>query len=230
MRLDKYLCESTELSRAEAKRLLRGGDITCNGKVIKTGSFKVPETAEVRIEGRLLSLRGLRYIMLNKPVDFISSTTDDDYPSVLNLLDIDKVSTLHIAGRLDVDTTGLLLITDDGQWSHKLMSPKKVCGKRYRVELADPINDNAVETFAKGIELRNEKTITKPATLAIVSPTEVLLTITEGKYHQVKRMFAATGNKVVGLHREQVGQIELDENLAPGEWRYLTQAEIDSAQ
>ena len=230
MRLDKYLCESTELSRAEAKRLLRGGEVTCNGKVIKTGSFKVPEAAEVRIEGNLLSLRGPRYIMLNKPVDFISSTADDDYPSVLNLLDIDKVSTLHIAGRLDVDTTGLLLITDDGQWSHKLMSPKKVCGKRYRVELADPIQDSAIEAFAKGVELRNEKAVTKPATLEILSPTEVLLTITEGKYHQVKRMFAALGNKVVGLHREQVGEIELDKKLAPGEWRYLTEVEIDSVK
>ncbi|UYM14624.1 16S rRNA pseudouridine(516) synthase RsuA [Endozoicomonas euniceicola] len=230
MRLDKYLCESTELSRAEAKRLLRGGEVTCNGKVIKTGSFKVPEAAEVRIEGNLLSLRGPRYIMLNKPVDFISSTADDDYPSVLNLLDIDKVSTLHIAGRLDVDTTGLLLITDDGQWSHKLMSPKKVCGKRYRVELADPIQDSAIEAFAKGVELRNEKAVTKPSTLEILSPTEVLLTITEGKYHQVKRMFAALGNKVVGLHRERVGQIELDEKLAPGEWRYLTEVEIDSVK
>ncbi|AMO57918.1 16S rRNA pseudouridylate synthase [Endozoicomonas montiporae] len=228
MRLDKYLCESTELSRAEAKRLLRGGDVTCNGKVIKSGSFKVPEAAEVRIEGNLLSLRGLRYIMLNKPVDFISSTTDDDYPSVLNLLDIDKISTLHIAGRLDVDTTGLLLITDDGQWSHKLMSPKKVCGKRYRVELTDPIQDDAVETFANGVGLRGEKTVTKPAKLEILSPTEVLLTITEGKYHQVKRMFAAIGNKVERLHREQVGQIELDESLAPGEWRYLTAEEVNS--
>lgn len=228
MRLDKYLCESTELSRAEAKRLLRGGDITCNGKVVKTGSFKVPEGAEVRIEGRLLSLRGLRYIMLNKPADFISSTTDDDYPSVLNLLDIDKVSTLHIVGRLDVDTTGLLLITDDGQWSHKVTSPRKICGKRYRVQLADPIAEEAVATFANGIELRNEKTTTRPARLEILSPDEVLLTITEGKYHQVKRMFAAIGNRVEALHREQIGSIELDESLEPGEWRYLTETEISS--
>ena len=228
MRLDKYLCESTELSRAEAKRLLRGGDVTCNGKAIKTGNFKVPEGAEIKLEGRLLSLRGLRYIMLNKPLDYISSTTDGDHPSVLNLLDVDKASSLHIAGRLDVDTTGLLLITDDGQWSHKVTSPKKVCGKRYQVQLADPINEEAAEALVRGVELRSEKTLTKPAQLEILSPTVVLLTITEGKYHQVKRMFAATGNKVVNLHREQIGDIELDDQLQPGEWRYLTDAEMRS--
>ena len=228
MRLDKYLCESTELSRAEAKRLLRGGDVTCNGKVVKSGSHKVPESAEIRIEGRRLQLRGPRYIMLNKPVDFICSTEDEVYPSVLNLLEIEKIDILHIAGRLDVDTTGLMLITDDGQWSHKITSPRKACGKRYRVELADPVDDNLVDTFAKGIELRNEKIITKPAQLEILSPTEVLLTITEGRYHQVKRMFAACDNKVVGLHREQIGQIELDDDLEPGEWRYLTEEEVAS--
>ena len=230
MRLDKYLCESTELSRAEAKRLLRGGEVTCDGKVIKTGSHKVPAGAEVRIEGHLLSLCGPRYIMLHKPVDFICSTRDEDYPSVLNLLDIGKVDILHIAGRLDADTTGLVLITDDGQWSHQVTSPKKACGKRYRVQLAEPASNELVDLFARGLELRSEKVITKPAQLEILSPTEVLLTITEGRYHQVKRMFAACGNRVMTLHRECMGHIELDEDLEPGQWRYLTEEEIYSVR
>lgn len=228
MRLDKYLCESTELSRAEAKRLLRGGEVTCNGKVTLTGSHKVPEGAEVCIEGRLLELRGPRYIMLNKPVGFICSTEDEAYPSVLNLLAIERISILHIAGRLDVDTTGLVLITDDGQWSHKVTAPGAACGKRYRVVLAGPVAEELVATFARGIVLRNEKLVTRPAQLEIISANEVSLTITEGRYHQVKRMFAACGNKVIELHREQIGQIKLDDDLGPGEWRYLTEEEVNS--
>lgn len=234
MRLDKYLCECTELSRAEAKRLLRTGEVTCNGKVEKSGSYKVTDDCEVKLEGRQLQMRGFRYIMLNKPVAFLCSTTDEVYPSVLNLLDIDKVDILHIAGRLDADTTGLVLITDDGQWSHKITSPKKECGKRYRIQLADPIEDTIedrlIEVFKKGIELRNEKQLTQPAELEIIAPTEVLLTITEGRYHQIKRMFAAVGNKVVSLHREKIGSIELSDELEPGEWRHLTEQEISSVE
>ncbi len=232
MRLDKYLCESTELSRANAKKCLHRGEVTCDGIVVKNSAFKVSDDCEVRLLGELVKARGLRYIMLNKPEDTLCSNVDEVYPSVLSLLDIPKASSLHIGGRLDADTTGLVLITDDGQWSHRLTSPVKVCGKRYRVQLADPLPEaqsaELIELFATGIELKGERSLTKSALLEILSPTEVLLTITEGKYHQVKRMFAAIGNKVVGLHREQVGVIALDLSLRPGEWRYLTQDEIDS--
>lgn len=185
---------------------------------------------DVRLEGQSISIVGERYVMMNKPVDTICSTIDEQYPSVLSLMDIEKVDTLHIAGRLDADTTGLVLITSDGQWSHKITSPKKDCGKRYLVELADPIDNSLVSVFANGIELRNEEGLTKPALLDIITPTQVRLTISEGKYHQVKRMFAAVGNKVVNLHREAVGSIELDADLAPGEWRYLTDDEVSSVK
>jgi 16S rRNA pseudouridine516 synthase len=146
----------------------------------------------------------------------------------LSLIDIEKMDTLHIAGRLDVDTTGLVLITSDGQWSHKITSPKKDCGKRYLVELAEPIDDSLIQVFADGVELRNEDELTKPALLDIIDSTHVRLTISEGKYHQVKRMFAAVGNRVVNLHREAVGDIELNTDLAAGEWRFLTDAEMKS--
>lgn len=232
MRLDKYLCESTELSRANAKKCLHRGEVTCDGIVIKNGAFKVPDDCKVRRLGELIKVRGLRYIMLNKPVDTLCSNVDGIYPSILSLLDIPKACSLHIAGRLDADTTGLALITDDGQWSHRLTSPVNACGKRYRVQLANPLpkerTTKLIEWFAKGVELQGEKSLTRPALLEVLSPSEVLLTITEGKYHQVKRMFAAIGNKVKGLHREQVGGIALDSSLRPGEWRYLTQDEIDS--
>ncbi|MEZ8185868.1 16S rRNA pseudouridine(516) synthase RsuA [Shewanella sp. 5S214] len=228
MRLDKFICESTELTRSLAKRALHRGDVTCDGVVVKNSGFKVLPQMAVHLDGTLISIIGERYIMLNKPVDTICSTIDEEYPSVLSLIDIEKMDTLHIAGRLDVDTTGLVLITSDGQWSHKITSPKKDCGKRYLVELAEPIDASLILVFADGVELRNEDGLTKPALLDIIDPTHVRLTISEGKYHQVKRMFAAVGNRVVNLHREAVGAIELNADLAAGEWRFLTAAEVKS--
>ncbi|MGP1721969.1 16S rRNA pseudouridine(516) synthase RsuA [Shewanella frigidimarina] len=228
MRLDKFICESTELTRSLAKRALHRGDVTCDGVVVKNSGFKVLPQMAVHLDGTLISVIGERYIMLNKPVDTICSTIDEEYPSVLSLIDIEKMDTLHIAGRLDVDTTGLVLITSDGQWSHKITSPKKDCGKRYWVELAEPIDDSLIQVFADGVELRNEDGLTKPALLDIIDSTHVRLTISEGKYHQVKRMFAAVGNRVVNLHREAVGAIELNADLVAGEWRFLTDAEVKS--
>ncbi|MCA2486438.1 MULTISPECIES: pseudouridine synthase, partial [Vibrio] len=173
---------------------------------------------------------GPRYIMLYKPADFVCSHEDGYNPTAFVLLDEPKVENLHFAGRLDVDTTGLVLITDDGQWSHRITSPKHKCEKTYRVWLADAIQPDYVEKFAQGIELRNEREATLPAHLEIVNEAEneVLLTIVEGKYHQVKRMFAALGNKVELLHRERIGDIVLDDTLEPGDYRYLTQEEVDS--
>jgi 16S rRNA pseudouridine516 synthase len=180
VRLDKFICESTELTRSLAKRALHRGDVTCDGVVVKNSGFKVLPQMSVHLDGILISVIGERYIMLNKPVDTICSTIDEEYPSVLSLIDIEKMDTLHIAGRLDVDTTGLVLITSDGQWSHKITSPKKDCGKRYLVELAEPIDDSLIQVFADGVELRNEDELTKPALLDIIDSTHVRLTISEG--------------------------------------------------
>lgn len=226
IRLDKYICKSTESTRNEAKRLLKMGRITVNGTVEKNGATKIPEDSDVAIQGRSISLRGPQYIMMNKPVDFICSNVDEELPSLLHLVEIERAFELHIAGRLDADTTGLVFITDDGKWSHNIISPKKVCGKTYRVWLADPIAADVVKQFEEGVQLNNERELTLPAQLEIIDEKEVLLTITEGKYHQVKRMFAAVGNKVVGLHREQIGGITLDEELSLGQWRYLTEDEV----
>ncbi|WP_198783611.1 16S rRNA pseudouridine(516) synthase RsuA [Shewanella putrefaciens] len=228
VRLDKFICESTSLTRTLAKKALHRGDVSCDGVIVKDSGFKVTDGMQICLEGEPITLVGERYLMLNKPVDTICSTIDEAYPSVLSLLELAKPETLHIAGRLDADTTGLVLITSDGQWSHRITSPKKDCGKRYLVQLAEPVDAGLIEVFAAGVELRNEEGLTKPAVLEIIEPQCVRLTITEGKYHQVKRMFAAVGNHVVGLHRESIGQIELDPDLALGEWRYLTAEEIAS--
>ena len=227
MRLDKFICKSTELTRNEAKKLLKSGEVEVNGEVIKNPATQVHENNTITVDGQVPQDRSSRYIILHKPLDTICSNVDEGYPSLLHLIDVDKAFDLHIAGRLDADTTGLVLITDDGRWSHNIITPNKECQKVYRVQLSRPIKDEIIETFKIGVQLQGEDGLTKPAILEIISDKEVLLTITEGKYHQVKRMFAAVGNRVVGLHREQIGDVKLD-SLALGEWRYLNEKEVES--
>ncbi|SQD80751.1 16S rRNA pseudouridine(516) synthase RsuA [Moritella yayanosii] len=228
MRLDKFICQSTNLTRTLAKREIARSNVKIDGEVVRKADYKVTADMDVWFGGRSLSQRPPRYIMMHKPLDVICSTVDEEHPSVMNLIEADKREELHIAGRLDVDTTGLVLITDDGKWSHRVTSPKRACNKRYRVQLAEAIAPTAVADFAAGIHLRSEDKPCLPAKLEILSEQEVLLTIQEGKYHQVKRMFASQGNSVVGLHREQIGDIVLDPALELGEWRYLTDKEAAS--
>jgi 16S rRNA pseudouridine516 synthase len=230
MRIDKFICKSTELTRSEAKKLLKMGEVRVNGEVIKNPATQVHENNSITVDGAELTARTSRYIMMHKPVDTICSNVDEVYPSLLHYIEVDKAFDLHIAGRLDADTTGLVLVTDDGRWSHNIISPKKHCAKVYRVNLRNEIlaekSAELIERFEYGIQLQGENKLTLPAKLEILSEKEVLLTITEGKYHQVKRMFAAVGNKVVGLHRQQIGNINLDVEL--GQWRYLTDDEVNS--
>ncbi|MBY6224305.1 pseudouridine synthase [Ferrimonas balearica] len=228
MRLDKYLCSCTDLTRSMAKKLLHKGEVQCDGEVVKDPGFKVTDDTQVVLEGVPLGPVATRYIMLHKPAEFLCSNVDELYPSVLNLIELPKREALRIAGRLDVDTTGLVLLSEDGQWCHQITSPRRQCSKRYRAWLAEPLVADAEQQLAQGVQLNNEEGLTRPAELVRISDTEVLLTIEEGKYHQVKRMFAALGNKVVALHREAIGAIELDETLEPGEWRLLSEDEAQS--
>lgn len=226
MRLDKYLCESTDLTRSQARAALMGGEVTVNDAVIKRGTYTVQESDEVRWEGEVLAIIGLRYIMLNKPAGYECSLRNSQHPSVMELIDVDKRDRLHTVGRLDVDTTGLILITDDGQWTHRIISPRHQCDKVYRATLAEPLIDDAEALFAAGVLLEGESTPTLPAVLERVNERSALLTIQEGKYHQVRRMFASLGNHVLTLHRERIGSVALDADLEPGESRYLRPAEV----
>lgn len=228
MRLDKFLCDSLGVTRKEATQILKSKTVTVNDVMQKSGSTKVTEECVVEWQGNELRVQGPRYIMVYKPEGFVCSHEDSSNRTVFDLLDEIKMDKLHFAGRLDVDTTGLVLVTDDGQWSHRITSPKHKCEKMYRVWLVDPVEDDYVEKFKEGIQLKSEDGLTLPAHLEVRAEREVLLTIHEGKYHQVKRMFAALGNKVEALHRERIGEIEMDESLELGEYRYLTQEEIDS--
>ena len=227
MRLDKFLAENTGLTRSQANKALRQSAVTINGEIEKNGATKLSREDEICFEGELLPWvdDGL-YFMLYKPQGYVCSNDDGDYPTIYQFFDYPLAGKLHSAGRLDVDTTGLVLLTDDGQWSHRITSPKHHCEKTYLVTLADPIESHYMQACAEGILLRGEKEPTKPAKLEILDDYNVNLTISEGRYHQVKRMFAALGNKVTGLHRWKIGAIELDENLTEGEYRALRETEI----
>ncbi|GHG59638.1 pseudouridine synthase [Alishewanella longhuensis] len=226
MRLDKFICDCTGLTRSQAGKSVRQGLVTINGEQIKQAARQVSDTDTVVMDGNELQLVGLRYFMLHKPAGFLCANDDPDHQTVFTLLDEPLIERLHTVGRLDLDTTGLLLLTDDGQWSHRLTSPKHHVPKTYRVWTADPIPTEAIRQFAEGIMLRGEKDPTKPAELTLVAENEALLTIHEGRYHQVKRMFAAIGNKVEQLHRERIGGLQLPDDLAEGEYRMLTSVEL----
>ncbi|MFS2224480.1 16S rRNA pseudouridine(516) synthase RsuA [Pantoea sp. B65] len=229
MRLDKFLSQQLEISRAIATREIRAKRVTIDGEIVRDTSFKLEPEHQVEYDGNPLQQQlGPRYFMLNKPEGYVCSTDDPDHPTVLFFLEEPTAYKLHAAGRLDIDTTGLVLMTDDGQWSHRITSPRHHCEKTYLVTLESPLADSTVQQFADGVQLHNEKTLTKPATLDVISEYQVRLTIGEGRYHQVKRMFAAVGNHVVALHRERIGEITLDPALAPGEYRALRAEEIAS--
>lgn len=228
MRVDKYLATVTDLSRAEAKKRLKASAVTVDGVVVTNPATAIAATAAVALDGIPLRTATPRYFMLHKPPGYISATKDRRHSTVLDLLDEDNLERLHIAGRLDIDTTGLLLITDDGQWSHRVTSPNSGCRKTYYLETEEAIGAAAVATIERGILLDNEKRPTKPATMELIDTHRARLTISEGKYHQVKRMLAAVGNHINTLHRERIGDIVLDATLMPGEYRRLTTAEINS--
>ncbi|MFT8210303.1 MAG: 16S rRNA pseudouridine(516) synthase RsuA [Symbiopectobacterium sp.] len=229
MQLDKFLSQQLGISRALVARELRAQRVTVDGEVVKSGAFKLSPEHQVEFDGNaLVQQNGPRYFMLNKPQGYVCSTEDPDHPTILYFIDEPVAHKLHAAGRLDIDTTGLVLLTDDGQWSHRITSPKHHCEKTYLVTLEQPLAEDTARQFEQGVQLHGEKSLTKPAQLEKLDDYQVRLTIGEGRYHQVKRMFAAVGNRVVELHRERIGAIALDETLEPGEYRALSAEEVAS--
>ena len=164
--------------------------------------------------------------MLNKPAGVVCATRDRAHRTVLDLLDEPNKTGLHVAGRLDIDATGLVLITDDGEWSHHITSPRHKQPKTYRVELAEPLTDVARLALEAGVQLNGEPRPCAPAGVEVVAERVLRLTLTEGKYHQVKRMLAAVGNHVTALHRERIGSIVLDPALPEGGYRQLLPEEV----
>ena len=230
MRLDRFLAQATGLSRSQLKPLIKRGLVSVNGQLLRDAAAKITSDQAVLLRDLPVALRPPVYLMLNKPDGVICSTNDADHNTVIDLLPERLRAGVHPAGRLDLDTTGLVLLTDDGQWSHRITSPKTKCIKRYRVWLAEPLSNDQIteakQRFDEGLMLRGESQPTLPASLIVDQPDQVQIMIQEGRYHQVKRMFAALGNKVVQLHREQIGTLALDADLEPGQYRVLGDEEV----
>lgn len=229
MRLDKFVHTIQKVSRSDATKLIKSGVVFVNGVVVKSASVHVKETDTIEMNGETLCLQEATeelYFILHKPAGFVCANDDSNYPPVTKLITHPRARELHSAGRLDADTTGLVLLTTDGQWSHRVASPNKQCGKTYQVTLDRELTPEMIFQLENGLVLHGENKATKPATIECIHEKMVLLTIHEGKYHQVKRMFAAVGNHVIRLHRQQVGPITLDVTLAEGCFRALTKDEI----
>lgn len=225
MRLDQLVAQACGISRKQAKAIIKAGRITVAGKPC-TKAQQRTGAATVLIDGEPIAAPGERYYMLHKPSGYVSATEDGMHATALSLLPAALREGLHIAGRLDKDTTGLLLLTTDGQWSRFVTAPRYQVAKTYVVTLAAPLNPQAIAQLEQGILLHGENRPTLPATATPLAPNKIKLTITEGRYHQVKRMLAAVGNRVIGLHREQIGALQLDDALPLGEYRALTEEEV----
>ncbi|MEN0037706.1 MAG: 16S rRNA pseudouridine(516) synthase RsuA [Cellvibrio sp.] len=228
MRLDKFLSQYTDHSRSLVQQAIKSGRVLVDGVTAKKGDQKIAGHEIITLDGTHIEAFQTRYLMLHKPLGYVCANSDSEHPVVVDLIRLPRWQELQIVGRLDLDTTGLVLLTDDGQWNHRITSPRSECPKTYRVTTANPITSETAALFAAGVQLHGEKMPTRPAQLELISSHEARLQIHEGKYHQVKRMFAAAGNLVVGLHRESIGDIQLDPALAPGEYRALTADEIKS--
>ncbi|QHD05817.1 16S rRNA pseudouridine(516) synthase [Pseudomonas sp. R76] len=227
MRVDRFLSNLPRFNRQQVRLLLVERRVTVDGVAVSDPHHAVREFSRVCVDDEVLQVgKPARYFMLHKPQGCVSATTDPQHPTVLDLLDEPDKGELHIAGRLDFNTTGLMLITNDGQWSRRLTQPQTKLPKVYRVETEQAITPEYAVTFAAGVYFAFEDLTTQPAELELLGPKTARLSIVEGRYHQVKRMFGHFDNKVIGLHRERMGALVLDDLLAPGEYRALTDDEI----
>lgn len=226
MRLDKFLCDTAGLTRTEAKNAVKKGQIAVNGQVQKAADFKVKENTDtVTFQGKPLSYAAFHYYMLHKPAGVITATEDKKESTVMDILREEKVKNLFPVGRLDKDTEGLLLITDDGELAHNLLSPKKHVDKEYLVKVRDSISEDDCRKLSEGVDIGDEKP-TAPAKVERVAEKEILLTIREGRFHQVKRMLQAVGNEVLYLKRLSMGSLRLPKDLEKGTYRPLSEEEI----
>ncbi len=228
MRLDRYLSHATGLSRKQARELIKSGVVCVNGAVTVDCGRAVDAEQQVSCSGSDIAAPAPRYFMVHKPAGYICATKNEAHPSVLQLLAEPRSEQLQIAGRLDVDATGLVLITDDGQWNHRITSPRSRCPKTYHLSLAEPLSLDAVQQLERGVWLRHEQRRCLPATVHTEDARHIQLTVVEGRYHQVKRMLAAVGNRVLTLHRQRIGTIPLDPMLQAGDYRPLQPTEIET--
>ncbi len=227
IRLDKLLCHAGFGTRKEVKKLIRSKSVTVNQKIVVKDDLKVDETRDlIEVDGVCVNYSEFVYFMLNKPQGVISSTEEGPTKTVLDCLD-EPYQGLFPVGRLDKDTEGLLLITNDGELAHHLLSPRHHVEKTYEVHISNPLNDHHIELLQKGIMIDGNE-LCKPAKVEVIHDHLIHLTITEGKFHQVKRMMIACDSEVTFLKRLSMGPLMLDDSLETGEYRPLTEAEIEA--
>lgn len=229
IRIDKLLADAGKGTRSEIRALLKRGQVCVDGETVKSADFKLdPQKSGVTLSGVPVEYKKHRYIMMNKPAGYVSATEDNFDKTVIELLDEDdRKRALYPAGRLDKDTEGLLILTDDGDFCHRIISPKEKVEKIYYAKISAPLTEKDVAAFRSGIRLRDGY-LCKSASLELLEDNAVLVTLTEGKYHQVRRMLASRGVQVEYLKRIKIGGLKLDESISPGGYRDLTMGEIDS--
>lgn len=226
MRLDKFLCETGNVSRKEARDYIKKGLVSVNDTKITDFGFNISESSDkVIFKDKLLTYEKFVYYMLNKPDGVVSATTDPHDTTVIDLLKSEERKNLFPVGRLDKDTTGLLIITDDGELAHHLTSPRHHVPKTYLVGIDHSLTADDINKLESGVMLTGDG-MTKPAQVEVLSSSEIKLTISEGMYHQVKRMLKAVGNEVISLKRLSMGKVFLDDNLPEGKYRRLKEEEI----
>lgn len=226
MRLDRFLCELNIGTRSQVKELIKKGNVSVNGVLITKSDTNINETSdEVLFKGEKLRYRKYAYIMINKPDGVVTATRDKNLPTVMDLIKPLPVKDMSPVGRLDRDTTGLLLITNDGELSHRLLSPKYHVDKTYLVTCEHSLSENDINRLCEGVDIGDDEP-TLPARVKISNGTDIFLTIHEGRFHQVKRMLEAVENKVTKLKRVSFGPLDLPGDLKEGEWRELTEDEI----
>lgn len=225
LRLDKYLADMQAGTRSQVKEMIRRGRVEVDNIKIMSPSQKISANSRVTIDGKALDYVSVEYYMLNKPAGVLSASRDKKAKTVMDLIDSRRRKDLFPVGRLDKDTEGLLLITDDGELAHQLLSPKRHVDKVYLAKLLHPVKEKDVEAFENGIDI-GEKSPTLPAGLKALPDNQAKITIREGKFHQIKRMFESLGNQVLYLKRLSMGEFYLEDTLAPGEFRPLTDKEL----
>jgi len=231
-RLDRFVSSRTGVKKGDVRLLLAQKRVMVDGGFAAAINQVVDQFSHIVVDGQILQQNSAVYWMMHKPVGVVSATKDEIHKTVIDLLEADnpeaRLDDLHIVGRLDLNSSGLLLLTNDVEWSRRLTSPDKNVAKVYEVTLADPITDEYSEAFAQGMYFAFEDLTTLPAVLEKVSEYVARVTLMEGRYHQIKRMFGRFRNQVVELHRVSIGNLELDEDLLPGDSRLLTPSEAKS--
>ena len=230
MRLDKYLTYALSLSRNDSRKLIKSKRITVNDKEVYKNDQYLNDGDYVKLDGEIITYKEFIYLMMNKPVGYVCANSDNVHKTVFELIDGFEKYNLFTVGRLDIDTTGLLLITNNGSFAHKLTSPKYDCEKKYYVETDIDFEKDDIDKMLSGLLLYEEKDkpfVSKPAKLEIIEKNKGYITITEGKYHQVKKLCKACGKTVISLKRVSMGDLVLDESIELGKYRELTEEELD---